>query len=272
MSRCGSQLALGWEAVHSSCQGRASRRRTARLIAAAESLATRVGHPHALGMARMSSGAARYLEGNFRAGLEHLDQAEEILREQCTGVIWELDTTRLFGLWALFYRGQLAELGRRWDRFCARPANGATATWKPRRGRTSGPSSGWPTTTCRGRGRSRARRSAHGRSRGFTSSTSATITEASTSTCTRATPPRWERIRTTAPLLASSLLMRIQHVRNDVGQHGGRCAVAAAAASGTPGPLLREAGVRPAARARADRLGRRHGPPDPRRHGVGRWR
>ena len=57
-------------------------------------------HPHALGMARLSSGAAAYLEGHFRVGLERLDEAEAIFREQCTGVIWELDTARIFGLWA----------------------------------------------------------------------------------------------------------------------------------------------------------------------------
>ena len=89
-------LALGWEAVHSSCGGRPSRRRTARLISTSKALAERVGHPHALGMARLSSGAAAYLEEHFSAGLEELDQAEAILREQCTGVIWELDTARIF--------------------------------------------------------------------------------------------------------------------------------------------------------------------------------
>ena len=41
------------------------------------------------------------------------DRAEAIFRERCTGVIWELDTARIFGLWSLFYLGRLAELNER---------------------------------------------------------------------------------------------------------------------------------------------------------------
>jgi hypothetical protein len=62
-------LALAWEAVPSACEGWPARRRTARLIAAAEALAQRTGHPHALGMAALAKGAAEFLEGRFPAGV-----------------------------------------------------------------------------------------------------------------------------------------------------------------------------------------------------------
>ena len=106
-------LALGWEAVHVACQGRPAWRRTERLVAAADKLAGRLGHPHALGMAGLSSGAAEFLIGRYHSGLEVLNRAEAIFSERCTGVIWELDTTRIFCLWSLFYLGRVAELGIR---------------------------------------------------------------------------------------------------------------------------------------------------------------
>ena len=106
-------LALGWEAVHVACQGRPAWRRTERLVAAAGGLADRLGHPHALGMASLSAGAAEFLIGRYRSGLELLNRAEAIFHERCTGVIWELDTARIFCLWSLFYLGRLAELGSR---------------------------------------------------------------------------------------------------------------------------------------------------------------
>ena len=51
----------------------------------------------------------------------------------------------------------------------------------------------------------------------------------------------WRRITETEPLLQSSLLLRIQQVQADVIQHTGRCAVAMAAVSADPRPLLRVA-------------------------------
>ncbi len=61
-------LALGWEAVHVACQGRPTWRRTERLVAAAADVAGRLGHPHALGMASLSAGAAEFLIGRYRSG------------------------------------------------------------------------------------------------------------------------------------------------------------------------------------------------------------
>ena len=106
-------LALGWEAVHMGCQGGPAWRRTERLVAAASALAERLGHPHALGMASLSAGAAEFLIGRHRPALEFADRALAIFRERCTGVIWELDTARIFGLWALWSLGRLTELGER---------------------------------------------------------------------------------------------------------------------------------------------------------------
>ncbi len=106
-------LTMAWEAVHSASQGRTAGGRTARLIQAADRLAREIGHPHAIGMATLSAGCVEFLGGRFPPALELLDRAATILREQCAGVVWELDTAHIFGLWTLFSMGRQSELRRR---------------------------------------------------------------------------------------------------------------------------------------------------------------
>ena len=61
-------------------------------------------------MASLSAGSAEFLIGRYQSGIEFFNRAEAIFRDRCTGVIWELDTTRIYILWSLFYVGRLAEL------------------------------------------------------------------------------------------------------------------------------------------------------------------
>jgi len=105
--------ALAMEVAYSAVAGGASRRRTAEILERARALAERVGHPHALGLSTLVAGVAAYLEGRFREALTLCDRAEQVLRDRCTGVAWELGSARLFALWALLYQGEVAELLRR---------------------------------------------------------------------------------------------------------------------------------------------------------------
>ncbi len=114
-------LSLAWEAVPSACEGRPSRKRTERLITMADTLARRLADPHAIGMTTMARGASEFLLGRFNSCVEVSDRAVEILRDQCTGVIWEMDTAQLFALWAMTYSGHLGELQQR----CTRTAKEA---------------------------------------------------------------------------------------------------------------------------------------------------
>jgi hypothetical protein len=57
---------------------------------------------------------ATYLRGEWKQAGELCDQAESILRSQCRGATAEVDSTSLFSLWSLQFRGEVAELGRRW--------------------------------------------------------------------------------------------------------------------------------------------------------------
>lgn len=102
--------ALAIEAAYSSTGGNKTTARTAELVRESMTLAERVNHPHALGLANMNAGVVAYLEGRWKQALELLDRSEVILRENCTGVNWELDTAMSFQLRALIQTGDLHEI------------------------------------------------------------------------------------------------------------------------------------------------------------------
>ncbi len=49
-----------------------------------------MGHPHAIGLSIWASGVAAYLVGHWKNAAALCERAAEILRDQCTGVTWEL--------------------------------------------------------------------------------------------------------------------------------------------------------------------------------------
>jgi hypothetical protein len=61
----------------------------------------------------MGRGVAAYFHGNWKEAHAVCDRAAEIFRNRCTGVAWELDTSNAFALWSLWFRGEIAELIRR---------------------------------------------------------------------------------------------------------------------------------------------------------------
>lgn len=104
--------AMSIEAAYSGVGGTRSERRTARLVKAAMTLAQRVNHPHALGLANGMAGVAAFLEGDWRRACELFDRGESILREHCSGVAWELDTILAYRLRALLVLGELGQIIR----------------------------------------------------------------------------------------------------------------------------------------------------------------
>jgi eukaryotic-like serine/threonine-protein kinase len=105
--------ALATEAGFSAIRGRPSAGRTADLVEKATALAERIGQPQALGVAQLAVGLTAYLEGRWKAAWERAERTDTILRERSTGVAWELDTTHIYSLRALFYLGEIAELSAR---------------------------------------------------------------------------------------------------------------------------------------------------------------
>lgn len=103
-------LALALEAAYSAAGGTKSHQRTARLIEAASTLAEKVGNSHAQGMALFISGLALYFEGQPARALDFLKRADNVLRERCTGVSWELDTVLFYTLRVLRLLGHVAQI------------------------------------------------------------------------------------------------------------------------------------------------------------------
>ncbi|HUS68752.1 MAG TPA: AAA family ATPase [Kofleriaceae bacterium] len=105
--------ALAMEAAYSSVGGQATWKRTEKLLAMASEIAGRIDQPHARGLAAFASALASYQAGQWRAGLDGFEKAAVILREQCTGVAFEIASALRFALDALFNLGELGELCRR---------------------------------------------------------------------------------------------------------------------------------------------------------------
>jgi hypothetical protein len=105
--------ALANEAPYSALGGLRNRKRTENLNERAMVLAHRVQDPRALGIAYLGAGISAYMEGRWKMSWELARRCEEIFRERCTGTAWELDTTHIYSLRALFYLGELNELSHR---------------------------------------------------------------------------------------------------------------------------------------------------------------
>ncbi len=105
--------ALSLEAGFASSAGNRGRRRTEKLLNAATTLAARVNRPEALGSAGLAAGTTAWFFGQWKKSFELTERAEAILREHCTGVSWELYTAQHFSFRSLFYMGELPEMLRR---------------------------------------------------------------------------------------------------------------------------------------------------------------
>jgi len=234
-------LSLGWEAVHSACAGVPAARRTARLIASAEAIARRLDHPHAIGMAALSDGAAGYLEARYPAGLAAVDRAAEVFRARCTGVVWELDTAQIFGLWNLIELGHYAALRDRFLRADTEAASRGDRYAQTTLGSCVGVHARLAADEAdeaRARG---AEAIAGWTQRGFHVQHLQHFYGSVDLDLYRGDPASaWRRVCETLPRLRSSMLTRVQSVRIDVANHAARAALAAAAASPDPAPLLRE--------------------------------
>ena len=102
--------ALAIEAGYSGAGGVRARPRTRRLGDAAMRLAEHVGKPHARGLVLVTTGVAAFLEGRWRKAADRLAEALGILRERCSGVTWEIDTSLSIHLRSLLVLGRLREM------------------------------------------------------------------------------------------------------------------------------------------------------------------
>ena len=105
--------AFAVEVPYASLGGSRTRPRTERLAAMAEQVVALVDEPSAVALLALAKGTAAYFQGEWSATRQLLGRAERIMREQCTGMAFELDTAHLYQLLSLFYLGHVGELRAR---------------------------------------------------------------------------------------------------------------------------------------------------------------
>jgi len=105
--------AMAFEAAQIAARGASTRKRAVQIAQRAEELAHQVGHPHAIGLSIWASGVAAYLVGHWKNAAALCERGAEILRDQCTGVTWELTIANRFMLSAMLYMGEIGEVSRR---------------------------------------------------------------------------------------------------------------------------------------------------------------
>jgi serine/threonine protein kinase/tetratricopeptide (TPR) repeat protein len=105
--------AMSFEVGQIAARGGRAELRAREMADRVERLAQRSGNPHAIGLAIWARGLSAYLLGNWNEAVGSLERAIEILRDQCTGVTWELNIAHRFMLSALMFLGEMAEVSRR---------------------------------------------------------------------------------------------------------------------------------------------------------------
>ncbi len=105
--------AMAFEVSQTAARGGRAQKRVSELLEQTDALAKRAANPHSIGMAIWARGLSNYLLGHWREAAEYCERAAEILRDECTGVTWELTIANRFMLSALLYRGEVAEVSRR---------------------------------------------------------------------------------------------------------------------------------------------------------------
>jgi eukaryotic-like serine/threonine-protein kinase len=105
--------AMAFEVSQTAARGGSARERVAELLEKTEEAAKRAGNPHSIGMAIWARGLSSYLLGHWKDAAEYCERGAEILRDQCTGVTWEITIANRFMLTSLFYLGEVVEVSRR---------------------------------------------------------------------------------------------------------------------------------------------------------------
>jgi serine/threonine protein kinase/tetratricopeptide (TPR) repeat protein len=105
--------AMAFEVAQTAARGGARRDQALELAERTERLAQRAANPHAIGLAIWARGLSAYLMGDWKKSAELCERAAEVLRDQCTGVTWELTIAHRFMLSSLMFLGEMVEVSRR---------------------------------------------------------------------------------------------------------------------------------------------------------------
>ncbi len=100
--------AIAAEAAYCSGFGARTQQRVYRLIDTAEATAAKLGEPRLIATVSLMAGIAAHLGGRFAEAKTHLERADQVFRERCSGVWWELDSCKQFYLESCFFLGELS--------------------------------------------------------------------------------------------------------------------------------------------------------------------
>ena len=105
--------ALAHETIFLATRGVDQLAATQQVQAITLALAERIGHPNPLGRALLAAGTAALMQGRWKASVDLLQRAETLLRENCTGLDFELHIAQNHALLAHLQLGNLREVERR---------------------------------------------------------------------------------------------------------------------------------------------------------------
>ena len=105
--------ALAVAAGNTATRGERGRSRAEELVRASERIAEEIEEPHARALALLTAGTVHFLLGEWRSSRSKLERAEQVLRESCRAVSWELANTQTWTCNVLILSGELSEASRR---------------------------------------------------------------------------------------------------------------------------------------------------------------
>ncbi|HWP36825.1 MAG TPA: AAA family ATPase [Gemmatimonadales bacterium] len=105
--------AIATEAAFVSLPGGPTRERTLKLLGETERIAAQASHPHAVGILHLARCVFHQYVGEWAASVREGDLADQVLRERCTGVWWEIEQARIFVIGSLYFQGRWDEMARR---------------------------------------------------------------------------------------------------------------------------------------------------------------
>jgi eukaryotic-like serine/threonine-protein kinase len=106
--------ALSLEAGYRFASGTRGGGSAGRTLALAEDLAHRLGDPpHLAGLNTLMAGIGGVCTGKWEVAEDACRRAENVLRDECNGVGWELSSARLFRLLALWQLGRVRDIAER---------------------------------------------------------------------------------------------------------------------------------------------------------------
>jgi hypothetical protein len=105
--------ALALEGAFSATAGGPTAKRTHAIFQQAEALSARIADPYSIGWARGAAGVAAALEGRWKEGYQKTREGEELFRNGCGNIAWELSSFQFFNIYSLAFTGRMKELCRR---------------------------------------------------------------------------------------------------------------------------------------------------------------